>query len=139
MRWLGIDYGTRKLGLALSDPGGSMAFPRGVLEKLDNEQLYGDLLRLIREEGVEGLVVGLPLRLDGQESLTTRQARNFGNRLAARAGLEVCFVDERLTTAEAESLLREAGASGRKDVRDAQAAALILESHLAAQRDEAGQ
>ncbi len=137
MRVLAIDFGTKKLGLALSDPEGRFALPRGVMPREgEAEQMYAGLARLAAEERVGALVVGLPLGLDGAETATTRQARNFGNRLAARLALPVHFVDERLSSAEAKSRLAETGTRGKKAKArlDAEAAALILESFLAARR-----
>lgn len=133
MRVLAIDYGSKKLGLALSDPEGRFALPRGVMPcEADAERTFAALARLAAEERVELLVVGLPLGLDGTETATTRQARNFGNRLAARLGLPVRFFDERLSSAEARDRLAETGTRGKKAKArlDAEAAALILEGFL---------
>ncbi|EPR38663.1 Holliday junction resolvase [Desulfovibrio sp. X2] len=138
MRALAIDFGTKKLGLALSDPAGRMALPRGILPRpaAGDEALFAELCALIGREGVDTLVVGLPLALDGSETETTRRAKKFGNRLAARAKLPVHFVDERLTSSEAKSRMREAGVRSKKAKArlDAEAAALILESFLACGR-----
>lgn len=140
MRVLAIDFGTKKLGLALSDPEGRFALPRGILPREGEAgRTFAELARLAAEERVETLVVGLPLGLDGSETETTRQARNFGNKLAARLSLPVHFVDERLSSAEARSRLAETGTRGKKAKArlDAEAAALILESFLASRRSPA--
>jgi len=137
MRVLAIDFGTKKLGLALSDPEGRFALPRGIMPREgDAERMYAELARLAADERVGELVVGLPLGLGGEETETTRQARNFGNRLATRLSLPVHFVDERLSSAEARSRLAETGTRGKKAKArlDAEAAALILESYLSSRR-----
>lgn len=131
MKYLALDYGTKKIGLAVGGPGG-LAFPREVVAVTTREKTLARLAGMAEAEGVGALVVGLPLALDGSETLTTRQAKNFGNKLAARTGLAVFFVDERLSTAEADERLKQAGLGGhaRKKARDAQAAAVILETFL---------
>ena len=132
MRYLGIDFGLRRIGLALSDPEGRMAFPCLTLTRQSVDQDFQRLEELIAREGVQALVVGLPLGLDGQETLTTRQARNFANKLGARTGLPLHLVNEALTSAQADEELKSAGLSAikRKAVLDQQAAVIILRSHL---------
>ena len=136
MRVLAVDFGTKKLGLALSDPQGRMALPRGVMPRSGEERDLAELARLVAEEGVAALVVGLPLSLGGEETPSSRRALDFGRKLAARTGLAVHFVDERLTSSEAKARLRESGARAKKAKArlDAEAAAVILESFLAERR-----
>lgn len=136
MRTLGIDFGLKRVGLAVTDPIGMMAFPRPAIERTTKDQLFADLLTLIESEGIERIVVGLPLALDGSDTETTRQTRNFAERLGRRTPLPIEFMDERLTSAEAEGLLKEAGLCGkkRKARLDSQAAVIILEAWLAASR-----
>jgi putative Holliday junction resolvase len=132
MRHLGIDFGTKQLGLALSDPEGRMAFPLDTLEKTTRQKLFDDLLAVIAEHGVEAVVVGLPLALDGGETLTTRQARNFAESLGRRCGLPVHLHQEALSTEEAREVLRAAGRRNAKQsgALDQQAAVVILSSFL---------
>lgn len=133
MRVLGIDYGQVRVGLALTDPEGRMAFPRPALARTTRDGLFEALLRMVEEERVEAIVVGLPLTLDGGDSLTTRQARNFAESLARRTAAPVHLMDERLSSAAAESQLKEAGLCSRKRKGhlDSQAAVQILESWIA--------
>lgn len=133
MRVLGIDYGQVRVGLALTDPEGRMAFPRPALARTSRDALFAELLALAEAEGVGAIVVGLPLALDGTDSLTTRQARNFAESLARRVAVPVHLMDERLSSAEAEARLKEAGLCSRKmkSRLDSQAAVLILESWIA--------
>lgn len=141
MRILAIDFGLKRVGLALSDATGAMAFPYRTVVRTTRDALFAELLAAIEAEGVEEIVVGLPLTLDGGDSLTTRQARNFAASLARRTPLPVIMVDERLSSAAAEEDLARAGLTDRarrKAVLDQQAAVRILETHLAERPDRAG-
>ena len=131
MRWLAIDHGTKKLGLAFSDELEILASPFAVWPQ--EEALTLDrLTRLCKEEGVQALAVGLPRHKDGAESATAPAARAFGEALAERTGLPLRFVNEHLSSAEAERLLRERGVKPekRKAMLDAAAAAVILSELL---------
>lgn len=132
MKYLCLDYGEKRTGYAVSDQGGSLAFPRGVLVKKSREAFFADLLGLLKAEGAEAVVVGLPLRLDGSDSLTTRQVRNFAASLARRVDLPLYFMEEAYSSAEAESMLKDSGQrADKRDGRvDSLAAARILESFL---------
>jgi putative Holliday junction resolvase len=136
MRTLGIDFGLKRVGLAITDPEGMMAFPRPAIIRTTKDKFFEELLTLIQAEAVEQIVVGLPLALDGSDTETTRQARNFAQRLARRTPLPIELMDERLTSAEAEARLKEAGLCGkkRKARLDSQAAVIILETWLATNR-----
>jgi putative Holliday junction resolvase len=127
MRWLAIDHGTKKIGLAFSDELEILASPFEVWPQ-EHERTLERLARLCKEEGVQALAVGLPRHKDGAESATAPSARAFGETLAARTGLPVRFVNEHLSSAEAERLLRERGVKPekRKAMLDAAAAAVIL-------------
>jgi putative Holliday junction resolvase len=127
MRWLAIDHGTKKLGLAFSDELEILASPFAVWPQEEARTLER-LTRLCREEGVQALALGLPRHKDGAESATAPAARAFGEALAIRTGLPVRFVNEHLSSAEAERLLRERGVKPekRKAMLDAAAAAVIL-------------
>jgi putative Holliday junction resolvase len=109
-----------------------MAFPRDALTRTTRDSLFGALVEIIRAEGVETVVVGLPLTLDGEDSLTTRQARNFAESLARRVDIPVRLMDERLSSAAAEAQLKEAGLCSRKRKTrlDSQAAVQILETWI---------
>jgi putative Holliday junction resolvase len=127
MRWLAIDHGTKKLGLALSDELEILASPFEVWPQ-EGERTLARLARLCREEGVQAVAVGLPRHKDGAESETAPAARAFGEALAALTGLPLRLVNEHLSSAEAERLLRERGVKPdkRKALLDAAAAAVIL-------------
>ena len=135
MRYLGIDFGLKRVGLALTDPAGTMAFPHRTLVRTTRKQFFEDLLGVIETEKVEGVVLGLPLGLDGQETDTTRQVINFKNSLARRTPLPIFMVNEALSSFEAEQALSRVGMKKKKQkpVLDQVAAVIILESFLASQ------
>lgn len=140
MRWLALDHGTKKVGLAFSDELEILASPFEVwpVPPAGDLALIDRLARLCREEGVQALCVGLPRHKDGAESATAPAARAFGEALAARTGLPLRFVDEHLSSAEGERLLRERGVKPekRKALLDAAAAAVILQDLLATRRSQ---
>lgn len=132
MRLLGIDYGLKRVGLAVADNSSSLAFPRPVLERTSNDALVAEIGRMATAEGIQAIVLGLPLALDGQDTDMARQVRNLAKRITAKTGLPVHLVDERLTSSEAQARLREAGVASRKmkGRLDSGAAVLILEAYL---------
>lgn len=132
MRLLGVDYGQKRVGLALTDPSGILAWPLETVSWERAEDLFARIRAVVEREAVDTVVVGLPLDLSGGESLTTRQARNFAARLGRRLAVPVVLCDERLSSAAAEEELKEAGLGWkkRKKALDSQAAVKILETHL---------
>ncbi len=134
-RVLGVDYGERRIGLAVSDPSRTIAQPLPTLTRRAGKrppvQAVADLARAWQ---VEAVVVGLPLTLQGDESDWTREARSFGEKVGERAGLPVHFLDERMTSVRAERAVRSLGLrrAEREDKRrvDAAAAVLILQAFL---------
>jgi putative holliday junction resolvase len=132
MRLLGIDAGTRRVGVALSDPTGTIAQGLAVVPRRSWEQVLGAIADLARAHQVEGIVVGLPLRLDGGEGEAAAEARRFAARLREVVEVPVVLEDERLSTAEAERRMVEADVrrDDRRARRDAVAAALILQKVL---------
>ena len=131
-RILGIDYGTRRVGAALSDPGRSMAFPAELYVLRGPEIDARHYRELVREDEVERIVVGLPLHTSGREGQLAALARSFGDWLAGVTGLPVFYFDERYTTVEAEQRLIDAGLKRqkRKALRDQLAAQIMLQSYL---------
>jgi putative Holliday junction resolvase len=130
MKLLGIDYGQKRVGLAISS--GTLVFPYKTLVRTTRDKLFADLLDICDAENVTDIVLGLPLYLDGEESLTTRQVRNFRASLARRTDRPIHLVNEVLTSFDARSRLREAGVSARKSdgLLDQMAAVCILETFL---------
>ncbi|MBT3325135.1 MAG: Holliday junction resolvase RuvX [Gemmatimonadales bacterium] len=135
MRVLGVDFGEKRIGLALSDPTGTIATPLETLVRRAGKRVpFGKMESIGRENKAKHLVVGLPLGLDGNENEWCATIRDVGERLAARLGVDVAFVDERMTSVRAERAIRSIGLSksALKDKRriDAAAAQLILQSWL---------
>ncbi|BDQ33316.1 Holliday junction resolvase RuvX [Pseudodesulfovibrio portus] len=132
MRALGIDFGLKRVGLAVCDPTGTLVSPLTTLTRTTRDALFDELIEIIQNESIETVVVGLPLSLEGDDTLTTRQARNFAESLARRTDVPVRLMDERLTSAEAEEELNAAGLRGKKKkmALDSQAAVIILRSWL---------
>lgn len=127
-RVLGVDYGLRRIGLALSDGLGLTAQP---LEVVETSRFGQRVTELVADHGIEIVVVGLPTPLGGGESGSAEGARALGHDLA-EMGLEVVFVDERFTSKMAESSLLESGMKRRqrRAMVDKVAAAIILQSYL---------
>ena len=136
MRIFGLDIGETRIGVAVSDPTGSVATPLAVI---DARKALGDgqeLRRLAQDYEVELLVAGLPLSLDGGEGPQAVRVRGAAERLAAFTGLPLEFTDERLSSTEARRSMTAAGVSDR-DKRgsvDMVAAAIFLQSYLDARR-----
>jgi putative Holliday junction resolvase len=132
MKLLGIDFGERRIGLAISDPEGRMAVPLTALERSSDRAAVARIAELARREGVGGLVVGEPLGLDGERGAAAERARRFAERLAAATGLPWEAVDEALTSVEAGARLREAGVDPRRHPGrvDAVAAQIVLQEAL---------
>ena len=130
-RWLGIDHGTRRIGLAVGDAEGGVTSPLEQL-LLPNEGLTDLVLGLVDQYGAEGVVVGWPLNDDGSEGPQGRLARQFAARLAETTGLDVRLWDERLSSFEADVRLRGRLTRRQKKRRhDSVAAAVFLEDFLA--------
>ena len=138
MKYLAIDYGQKRTGIAVSDAGGRMAFPRTTILMRTRDVFFAELLALIEAEAPDAIVIGLPIDLDGEETLTTRQARNFAKSLARRTPLPLFWMEEALSSFEAERDLREAGRSAAKGraVLDQQAAVRILQSFIEQSEDK---
>jgi putative Holliday junction resolvase len=135
VRVLGLDLGERRIGVALTDPTGTIASPLETLQRRAGKRMpLVRLEALARAHHAERVVVGLPLDLRGNETPWCREVREAGEELARRLGVPVTFVDERLTSARAERAVRALGLrkEQREDKRrvDAAAAALILQAWL---------
>ena len=136
MKALALDLGRRRIGVAVSDPTGTLARPLTTLERRGTGEDIQAVLDLARREGARAIVVGLPLTLRGEEGPQAREVRAFISALRERSPLPVETWDERLTTVEAERRLREAGRrpSREKARVDAVSATLVLQAWLDARR-----
>jgi putative Holliday junction resolvase len=135
LRFLGIDLGERRIGLALSDPTGTIAQPLDAIVRRRGKRVpMQSILERIQSNGVAEIVVGLPLSLAGDDTAWTLEVREFASRLADRSGLLVHLVDERMTSVAAERAVRSLGLPKhereKKERVDTAAAMLILQAHL---------
>jgi len=131
-RVVGLDVGTKTIGVALSDPLRMLASPVHTVARKGVRRDVAALQELLAEHVIDVVVVGLPLELDGSEQRSARLARQIGVATAEATGWELIYVDERFTSVDAERQLIAAGASRakRKQVIDQQAAVVILQSWL---------
>jgi len=136
MRVLGLDIGTRRTGVAISDELGLTASPLRTIKAAGRTACIKALLEIIKEYDVEEIVVGLPLNLDGTEGVKAAEVRRFAKALEFAAGHKVRFWDERFSTAAVTRVLVEADVSRskRKEVVDKAAAAYILQGFLDSRR-----
>jgi len=122
MRYLGIDYGDVRIGVALSDAEGNIAFPQKTI--LNNKSAIISLAKRAKQEGVATIVIGLPISFGGNETDQTKKVRAFAKMLAQKIAIPIEFENEILTT----RMARDAGA--KKKTIDASAAAIILQAYL---------
>ncbi|MCY4651731.1 MAG: Holliday junction resolvase RuvX [Dehalococcoidia bacterium] len=131
MRALGLDVGDARIGLALSDPTGMLASPFGFVERGASD--LADIVRVAEENEVAEIVVGLPLSMSGDSGVQAGKVREFIRDLKSRTDLPIKTVDERLSTVQAQGMLRQSGRRRRDRDRgeiDAAAAAVILQTYL---------
>lgn len=131
-RLLGVDFGTVRVGLAVSDADRRIASPLETYTRRNRERDAAYLRDVIAREEIGEIVVGLPVHTTGHEGTKAHEARTFGRWLAESTGLPVVFWDERFTTVEAENALWEAGLThkNRKARRDRVAAQILLQAYL---------
>ena len=139
-RLLGVDWGERRIGLAVSDESQLLAQPLTTLTRRAGKRFpMARLIALMKEREIAGVVMGLPLTADGSEGAAARQARALAEDIARHSGLSVDLWDERFTTARALQAVRDMGGTtqGRKAELDALAAAILLQHYLDAARANA--
>lgn len=132
MRILAVDYGDARTGIAMSDLLCSIVGSTTVIHSRNQDRTIDEILRLVKENGVGRIVVGLPKNMDGSEGPRAELCRQFAQRLRETTGLEVAMWDERRTTVEAHNILSMHDYHGkkRKNTVDAVAASLILEGYM---------
>jgi putative holliday junction resolvase len=137
MRVVGLDLGSRRIGVAVSDGLGLTAQPYATVQRHGGRRDLDTIAEIVKSVGAERVVIGLPLDHEGQEAEAATRARAFGDRLALHLSLPVDLVDESFSTAEAEEVLLAADVSRerRRQVVDKIAAAVILQRWLDARRD----
>jgi len=132
LRILGIDYGNKRVGIAVSDSLGWTAQPLATLQMHGHQELLTEIKEYIKKYNVEKIVVGMPYNMDGTRGKRAEITQAFINFLENNLELPIILQDERLTTSQAKNILLEADVSrkGRKKVIDKLAASLILQSYL---------
>ena len=136
MRYLAIDHGSRRIGLAICDARETIASPLCVLD--GRKDVLAEIAGIVEAEGVEGIVLGLPLNMDGSEGPQAAKAKAFAEQLGRRIGLPIYMQDERLSSFGAAEKLESTGLSRarRRDRLDAVAAAEILQAFLDERGDD---
>jgi len=128
VRILGVDYGGKRIGTALSDESCVIATP---LEVLDGKQSLRPQFRRLKEEhDIEKIVIGLPLSMDGSEGPMAEKVKTFAKRIEAWLGIVCVLWDERLTSAQAGTVARKSGNAANKGKNNLVAATIILQSYL---------
>ncbi|MDH5596814.1 MAG: Holliday junction resolvase RuvX [Candidatus Peregrinibacteria bacterium] len=133
-KYLAIDYGDRRVGIAVSDENKEVSFPRDFLEYESQRKLLAQLTQLCEEEGVVRIILGLPIMMDGSLGDRAKKTQEFYTKLKeAMPAMDIAFFDERLSTEFAVKSLRGQGikAKDQKGKRDAMSAQIILQNYLA--------
>lgn len=129
MRALGIDYGEKRVGIALSDPMQILATPKGIINHDDNDQLViNEIVAIIKKEQVSKIILGLPLNMNGSVGFQAERVQLFASRLAEATDIKIIFEDERESSKKVKAAMK---AIKSKDERiDDRAAAIILQNYL---------
>lgn len=131
-RFLGLDYGTKRIGVAISDPTFTLASPLPYLDATPFTKVIGKLKEIIREKEVSQIIIGIPRNMDGSYGPASDNAKEFALRLKEMLTVPVKAVDERLSTVEASRRLHESGKKSKEQraVIDSSSAVIILQSYL---------
>lgn len=137
MRALGIDFGSKRIGIAVSDLSGTIASPYSVIQRARSRRIDHEAIRkIVIDEEVDIVIIGLPLTLSGEHGPSAKAVTDEARQLSSVIGVPVEFVDERLTTVAADRILRESdlSASQRRQYVDKVAAAVLLQTWLDGRR-----
>lgn len=129
-KFLALDFGTQRIGYALSDEGHTIAFPRATLTKTNNFQLFRELLKIKEQEHVEKIIIGLPLNEDYELTALAQKIMAFGKKLGIFLQLPIEYVDEFGSTDEAIAKIPFRKYRSKKGFRDALAAQIILQRYM---------
>ncbi len=127
---LALDFGTKRIGCAVSDESATVAFPRGVFANTPGEEIFEKIRVMVREERITKIVIGVPLDQDNEETESSKLARRFGSTLARSVMLPITYVDETSSTDEALAKIPFRKDRRAKGQRDAIAAQIILQRYL---------
>ena len=128
-RILSIDWGLKRVGVAVSTPEQTFVFAHPQIANSNSLRAIKDIIKVIESENIVGIVLGLPLRTNGTESDTTKMVRSFADNLAGQTKLPICFIDESLSSFEAEENLGHT--KNKKEKLDSESARVILENAIA--------
>ena len=131
-RKMGVDYGDKRIGIALTDAMCIIASPFEVYKNIGEEDALNHLNKIIKDYDVDEVAIGLPINMDGTEGDRAIKHRQFGEKLKQLSDVKVHFIDERLTSAEAEEILISSGVrrEKRKELIDKIAAQIILQTFM---------
>ena len=132
MKFLSIDYGEKRVGLAMTDPLKMFAVPFATIENNSDVSLFDELLKIIDAHDIKKIIIGLPLSIAGEDTPKTIEVREFYKKLSEKTDIPLVWWDERYSTCEASEILKNKGLSLResKEKIDQVAAAVILKSYL---------
>lgn len=130
-RLIGIDWGARRTGIAVSDDLHEFVFVREPIVSRNNDELVCAVVNLVNAEKLVGIVVGLPLRMDGTDSETTARVRAFAGALAGATDIPIIFIDETLSSTAAQEQMGRVRRTDIKEKLDSNAACVILENAIA--------
>ncbi len=139
MKLMGIDYGTKRLGIAVSDPLGLSAHPVTIINRRNIGEDIKEIKRLAEENNIAKIILGLPLNMDGTEGKLTNEVKEFGERLKSILNMQIEYFDERLSSLQTERILVEEADMSRekrRGVRDKIAASLFLQAYLDCHRND---
>ena len=129
-RMLGLDWGMRRTGVAVSDETRGFVFARTPIVSKNQDELVANVLNIVNAEKIVGIVIGLPLRMDGTESETTVMVRTFAEKLSGRTDVPIMFIDETLSSATAQEQMGRVRVGDIKEKLDSNAARVILENAI---------
>ena len=131
-RLIGLDLGSKRIGVSICDERQSIATPLKTINKTNNEELINDLKKIIEENNIKGIIVGNPINMDGSLGKSSQSVRDIGNNIAKLINIPVCLWDERLSTVAAFNLSSQLDINISKRERDIDknAAAFILQGAI---------
>lgn len=127
---LALDFGTKRIGHAVSDIDRTMAFPRDVLPRIPKTKLFEKLEKIVKEEGIQKIVIGVPLDIENEETVLSALARKFGDDVGRKFMLPIVYIDESASTDEALKKIPIRKLRSQKGFKDAIAAQIILQRYL---------
>jgi len=132
MKLMGIDYGRRRIGIAVSDDGGTLARSIGIVDRKTHPNSIDELIRIISIETPSALIFGLPLNEDDEETTMSKEVRDFASQVEQRVTVPIHFVDESFTSKKASELMMHRKKKERRDksLSDRIAACLILQEYI---------